>query len=106
MEINENPMSYQDVVVYLQEFEAKYHVDTEDYFSRLDKGEGSIEVDSDDLYEWRSYFEFKKVIESKLKTALQDSQLEDGVPFSEVGNSELKEQGRAERANNNLALAA
>jgi hypothetical protein len=76
------------------------------YFDRLAKGEGTIEVDADDLYEWRSYFEFKKVIESKLDAALQEGQIEDGILFSTVGGPDPKDEVPVECANNNLALAA
>jgi hypothetical protein len=108
MDFNEHPLTYRDAVTYMRAFEAQYQTRSDDYFRALAKGEGRIEIDPDDLYEWRSYFEFVTLIDSKLETAISENPIEDGgLPFSSSGgDAEPKEQNPAERANNNLALAA
>jgi hypothetical protein len=107
MDFNEHPLTYRDAVTYLRAFEAQYQTRSDDYFRALAKGEGRIEIDPDDLYEWRSYFEFVTLIDSKLQSAISENPIEDGLPFSSSGgDAEPKEQNPTERANNNLALAA
>jgi hypothetical protein len=106
MEFNENPVTYADVMGYLREFESRYGIASEVYFELLAKGGSSREVDPDDLYEWRSYFDFKKMIESRLEKALQDSAIDDEMLFSPVGGPSLSQEVPSCPANNNLALAA
>ncbi len=107
MEFQEEPLLYPEAIAALREFERVYHVDSENLFGALERGESVIEIDPDDLYEWRSYFEFAKEVEFRVDQFLAEApdELEEVVYSPSVGNEPTRnvKRPRDQRA---LALAA
>lgn len=72
--IIEEPLRYEDALFAVRKFERQYQVSTEDLFKSLAESKGiRAEVHPDDLYEWRSYYEFVKRVDAKLARLLKSN---------------------------------
>jgi hypothetical protein len=109
MEFNEQPLTYKEIVAQVNSFENTYKISSEDFFASLAKGVSSVEIHSDDLYEWRSYYAFKCDIDKRVALALRESddQFQE-IEYSTTSDASPKAYAAvaSQSANNNLALAA
>ncbi len=57
----------------MRQFERHYRIASEELFSCLKRGESRIEIDPDDLYEWRTYFDFTKEVDAEIEAFLRET---------------------------------
>ena len=107
MEMQEEPLLYPEAINALRKFERQHGIDSNTLFMGLAHGKPSVKIDPDDLFEWRSYFEFAKQVEEKLANILEKSpEVLDDVFYSVTTGLEPTQKAIEPREHRTLALAA
>lgn len=87
--IIEEPLHYEDALFAVRKFERQYQISTNELFNSLAESKGivGVEVHPDDLYEWRSYYEFVTRVDEKLAELLRSNAelTQDDVVYSSGG---------------------
>jgi hypothetical protein len=102
----EHPLLYIEAVRLMRKFERAYSVSSEELFSALQRGEGKVEVDPDDLFEWRTYFHFKKEVEARLERFLKNRRELEDVVYASTGCVEAPQRTSRDRRQSAALVAA
>lgn len=108
MEINEQPLEFREAICAVRQFERQYKISSEELFGALDQGQGKVEVHADDLYEWRSYFEFTLQVQARLRACLESAspvELEE-IHYAASACADTSKKPLESREKRTLAVAA
>lgn len=107
--IVEQPLHYAEALSAVRKFETQYQISTEQMLKNLAESKADcIAVDPDDLYEWRTYYDFVARVDAKLQQLL-------GSNVGELGEADLvyssadpncTRKPTASQKNQELSLAA
>jgi hypothetical protein len=104
----EEPLGYNDALLEVQKFEREYKVASAELFAALAAGKECLYFHSDDIYEWRSYYEFLCGIDAKLGKLLEsNAELgEDDLAYSGASGSTRISKVAGSKRKQDLSLAA
>jgi hypothetical protein len=74
-EPEDQPLLYEEALNQMRKLEGQYKIRSEELFSALAQGERTPEIDDDDLFDWRTYFEFAKEVEHRLECFVLDQSI-------------------------------
>jgi len=105
MNFTEEPLHYHEALESIQTFERRYKIASADLFGAPAASKPAVDVHCDDLYEWRSYYEFVSRVDAKLGQLLAA-----GVEFGEddlvYSGSSRSSNSTVSKKNQDLSLAA
>lgn len=108
MDIHEQPLEFREAIAAVREFEIRYKISSEELFAALAQGQGKVEVHADDLYEWRSYFEFTQQVQARLRACLEDAPAVDleEIHYASAACGDTTKKTLQSREKRTLAVAA